>query len=84
MQFRTSCGAVNLLISRAPPRNFAPVLIMYDQILTKNPARPGGREREGKKEERGIARFNKTRFREEAKRKSTIYVRIIADLDSRN
>lgn len=31
---------------------------MYDQILTKNPARPGGREREGKKEERGIARFN--------------------------
>lgn len=54
MQFRTSCGAVNLLISRAPPRNFAPVLIMYDQILTKNPARPGGREREeGKRKKEG-------------------------------
>lgn len=43
---------------------------MYDQILTKT-SRPGGWEqgegmvRGGKKEERGITRFNK--FREEAK-----------------
>lgn len=34
MQFGTSCGAVNLLISRASC-NFTLVLIMYDKIITK-------------------------------------------------
>lgn len=59
---------------------------MYDQILTKT-ARPGGWEqgegmvRGGKKEERGITRFNK--FREEAKPFPDT-IRIIADRDSRN